>query len=147
VSIFAPFRLTWSIKSPPFVGVTALLTLVATLWPGQTLASRLATPFAALIAVAAPYLFFRKYLSLLADRGHSWGYYYTVLIYYMGIIGAVISFPAIPLEWAQFRASEIPIVLILLSGPTGLAVAIAATEVANDNGWGLTNVGGVRERR
>jgi hypothetical protein len=90
MSVLAPFRLTWSLKSLPFVVGTALLTLVATIWPGQTMAYRLATPFAAIIIVAFPYVFFRMYLSALAKRGHAWGYYYTILIYYMGIFGGVL---------------------------------------------------------
>jgi hypothetical protein len=135
MSVLAPFRLTWSLKSLPFVVGTALLTLVATIWPGQTMAYRLATPFAALIIVAAPYLFFRMYLTLLAERGHAWGHYYTILIYYMGIFGAAFYPLALPFEWAHFRSNEVPIVLILLSAPAALAVAIAATEVANDNEW------------
>jgi hypothetical protein len=139
MSVLAPFRLTWSLKSPPFLVGTAVLTLVATIWPGQTMAYRLATPFAALIIVAFSYAFFRMYLTALATRGHAWGYYYTILIYYMGIIGAASSPFALPFEWTHLRSGEYPVVLILLSAPSCLAVAIAATEVANKNDWGPNN--------
>ena len=133
IEALAPFRLRWSIKSPPFVTAAMVLTLVATVWPDQELPLRLATPFIALVVVIAPYLFFRAYLSAVAARGLSWSYYYTVVIYYMGIIGAALSLLLIPLEWNQLAVAEIPKSLVLLSGPSSLSAAIAATEVADKN--------------
>lgn len=124
-------------KSRPLVIASVVLTVLAALWPGQSLPMRLGTPFMAVLVVWVPYLFFRFFLSLMANRGWagSFPYYYSVLIYYMGIVGAVLSLLAAPFQLGASILEETPPAMVLLSGIGCMAVAIAATEVADDHGW------------
>ena len=73
----------------------------------------------------------------MANRGWagSFPYYYSVLIYYMGIVGAVLSLLAAPFQLGASILEETPPAMVLLSGIGCMAVAIAATEVADDHGW------------
>ena len=133
----SPFRLTWTMKSRPLVLASIVLTIVAVVWPGQSLPMRLGTPFMAVLVVWLPYFVFRVFLSIMANRGWagSFPYYYTVLIYYMGIGGAVLSLAFAPFQIAPLGVEESPPAITLLGAIGCIAAAIAATEVAEVHGW------------
>jgi hypothetical protein len=137
VSIISPFRLTLKMWSRPFLIAAGLLTVVATVWPGVSLPWRLATPFLAFLIVAAPYYVLRIYLEKLVrvNGQRTFGYYYTVLIYYMGIGGAISYVILAPFELAKPVVSGASHAVVLLGALGCIGAAIAATEVADGSAW------------
>jgi hypothetical protein len=124
-------------KSPLLVWVTVAVAALAVAWPGQDIQFRLGAPFMVLFSVAGSYLFWRICLTVLARiTASNWwkfGYYYSLLVYYMAVAAVPLSIIAMPLSWGDPAYADLPKWIVLLGVPTSLSGMIAAGEVIRGN--------------
>ena len=135
--LLSPFQMQLTFRSPLLVWMTVAVAAVAAAWPGQALQFRLAVPFMVLFSVLGTYLFWRICLTILARiTASNWwkfGYYYSLLVYYLAVAAVPVSLIAIPLSWRDPATADLPKWLVLLGVPTSLSSMIAAGEVIRGN--------------
>lgn len=133
----SPFQAQLTFRSPLLVWVTVAVAVLAVAWPGQDIQFRLAAPFMVLFSVVGSYLFWRICLTVLAKiTASNWwkfGYYYSLLVYYLAVAAVPISLIAMPLSWGDPAYADLPKWIGLLGVPTSLSGMIAAGEVIRGN--------------
>jgi hypothetical protein len=133
----SPFQTQLTFRSPLLVWVTVAVATLAVAWPGQDSQFRLAAPFMVLFSVAGSYLFWRICLTglarITASNWWKFGYYYSLLVYYMAVAAVVLSIVAMPLSWGDPAYADLPKWIVLLGVPTSLSVMVAAGEVVRGN--------------